>query len=1105
MQDQENTSQPSTSQHSTAQGSANQRSRASARAASVQPAASLPSRAAQSTELIMRSVASGFGGGGLPDTASTGQSAELSAASLMQGGAPLDSGMRGQLEGATGHDLSSVRVHTDGAAANAAQSYGAQAFAIGQHVHFGAGQYNPGTAAGRHLIAHEVAHTVQQRNATTVQGMPTVSSPSDAHEIEAERFAAQFALGGPMPGLTPISKGGVARVMIQRRTPGPSIEEIAKALSNQLLALRPQGPEAVVAKVKQMRASADTAETKKAVELAIKNTLNDAERAVLEGRAPKQDAKAGDKTAGDKTAGADAGKAGKKGAGKKGGGKGGPTDLSKGDGEPPADTPGDKKAATDPKGTPAGGKKSGVVDDGKGQAITPTADKAPAPVTPKQALAPGKKLDPNHRALVQQELAFHENWKALSGSKAQRLGHLLGGAPGDVGQGLKGGGIQVGGALAVEFLANKLPVPGVGNMIGGALSGYWLYAGGGAAAVTDLQQGWAALTQGGIGPLQRAADIVQMIKSLMDLVGNVCNVLSGLAYAFAAIAALGGLLSFLCPALAFLVPYIPAAINFGRLCGGVAQVCIAISNIISPIPAAFRALHIVTSDDDPVKLVDQEQQYHSELQGAIANYSSAAFMGARDARTTAKQQGVSGKALTGATLKGLNPFKPMFGGLKAGAASTKDAVGDMRTNPAGVRNAKMREALGMQGKSKQQLRDDGKTYGKEHFNSTQKNRLEGNTDQLKAERDAEIKKHDAEIKKLEQKITERKALMKSKPKKYHHHKKKLTKLEARLADQQGLVDQVKQTYAHRENHQAGLRSRWGGRGAKGDVQGEAGAALDSARGADNSDSPSAQTKVKVERDEKGHIKLPPPPGSLQEVDQLDTEIQDMQQRLKKQQQNTGAANTHSQAADTQARQLGQVSTAADARKGDLDKGKGKHQTVAQANTDARGKTAQNNTSADQGLKKAADALQPIAGPLRTVNGVVQKVPSNRFFNVSGTQKNLSDMTKAVNDITGAGGKQKSAQEQAKMCLDTRDQKIQQAGTQRDANATAITDFKSKVKGDRDTTAQVAADSKQQAKRSKQAELTLEQQIQQKKQTKDQKWTQLVSWAQQHYGTRKAAG
>ncbi len=75
----------------------------------------------------------------------------------------LDPGTRARVENAVGHDLSDVRVHKDSTAAGAADALGAKAFTVGRDVFFGAGQYNPATTGGQKLIAHEAAHTVQQR------------------------------------------------------------------------------------------------------------------------------------------------------------------------------------------------------------------------------------------------------------------------------------------------------------------------------------------------------------------------------------------------------------------------------------------------------------------------------------------------------------------------------------------------------------------------------------------------------------------------------------------------------------------------------------------------------------------------------------------------------------------------------------------------------------------------------------------------------------------------------------------------------------------------------------------------------------------------------
>jgi len=67
-----------------------------------------------------------------------------------------------------GHDFSRVRVHRDAEAAESARTMSARAYTAGEHVVFGAQQYAPQTDAGRRLIAHELAHTLQQAGGPAV-------------------------------------------------------------------------------------------------------------------------------------------------------------------------------------------------------------------------------------------------------------------------------------------------------------------------------------------------------------------------------------------------------------------------------------------------------------------------------------------------------------------------------------------------------------------------------------------------------------------------------------------------------------------------------------------------------------------------------------------------------------------------------------------------------------------------------------------------------------------------------------------------------------------------------------------------------------------------
>jgi hypothetical protein len=126
-------------------------------------------------------------------------------------GQPLPQELAARFSASLGADLSGVRIHTGAESASAARAVGAKAYAVGQDVHFAAGQYDPASAAGQHLLAHEVAHTVQQSGGSELrQNKLEVSSPGDAHEAEADR-AADAMVAGEATAITTSTNGGVSR------------------------------------------------------------------------------------------------------------------------------------------------------------------------------------------------------------------------------------------------------------------------------------------------------------------------------------------------------------------------------------------------------------------------------------------------------------------------------------------------------------------------------------------------------------------------------------------------------------------------------------------------------------------------------------------------------------------------------------------------------------------------------------------------------------------------------------------------------------------------------------------------------------------------------
>ena len=112
---------------------------------------------------------------------------------LRSAGRPLDSSTRVFMEDRFGHDFSKVRVHSDPVAANSASAVNAQAYTVGSQIVFGEGRYNAG-AEGQHLLAHELAHVVQQSGTagTTLQRAPL--EEEDFHKPMIEEYRRDHGL-----------------------------------------------------------------------------------------------------------------------------------------------------------------------------------------------------------------------------------------------------------------------------------------------------------------------------------------------------------------------------------------------------------------------------------------------------------------------------------------------------------------------------------------------------------------------------------------------------------------------------------------------------------------------------------------------------------------------------------------------------------------------------------------------------------------------------------------------------------------------------------------------------------------------------------------------
>ncbi|MBI4539753.1 MAG: DUF4157 domain-containing protein [Gemmatimonadetes bacterium] len=145
-------------------------------------------------------------------------------------GEPLPGGVRRAMEDRLGSDLSGVRVHRGGEASSLARRLDAQAFTSGQDIYFGEGKYEPETRGGQELLAHELAHTVQQKGGAerSPARRATVSAPGDRDEQEAERVARQIVRGEvpERPGAAPAS---LQRQPAEPGAGGPTADEAPPA------------------------------------------------------------------------------------------------------------------------------------------------------------------------------------------------------------------------------------------------------------------------------------------------------------------------------------------------------------------------------------------------------------------------------------------------------------------------------------------------------------------------------------------------------------------------------------------------------------------------------------------------------------------------------------------------------------------------------------------------------------------------------------------------------------------------------------------------------------------------------------------------------------
>jgi hypothetical protein len=141
---------------------------------------------------------------------------------LASPGRPLDSQTRSFMEPRFGRSFADVRVHTDEQAAASARAVHAHAYTVGNNIAFASNAYALHSSTGRRLLAHELAHVVQQSSHGPEPGL--------MHEHEADR-AADGVLAGH-----DVRIGRTASTAVQRQEAPAAEEPVPSYIGNRAVA-----------------------------------------------------------------------------------------------------------------------------------------------------------------------------------------------------------------------------------------------------------------------------------------------------------------------------------------------------------------------------------------------------------------------------------------------------------------------------------------------------------------------------------------------------------------------------------------------------------------------------------------------------------------------------------------------------------------------------------------------------------------------------------------------------------------------------------------------------------------------------------------------------
>lgn len=153
----------------------------------------------------------------LKESNSVNEGVESDLNSSKSGGSAMDKNTKQEMESGFGANFSNVNIHTDSKAVQMSEELGAQAFTHGNDVYFNKGKYNPDSKEGKHLLAHELTHTIQQT------GM--VQKSMEDHSENLQNPENPYFKGNP-----PLEKANDNEMLISTGHKGGYVSEIQKGL-----------------------------------------------------------------------------------------------------------------------------------------------------------------------------------------------------------------------------------------------------------------------------------------------------------------------------------------------------------------------------------------------------------------------------------------------------------------------------------------------------------------------------------------------------------------------------------------------------------------------------------------------------------------------------------------------------------------------------------------------------------------------------------------------------------------------------------------------------------------------------------------------------------